>query len=113
MHVVQEIKKINQMLKNGSNILYNTKIEVPSYNSVVQKWIHFKTFKGLNLEHDTKLIRDIFKFHRSNLNHIILYYSKNMNTCLLMCRVHAKYINLLIPAYSLHDYNTSIIATYT
>ena len=101
------------MLRNESNVLYRTSIQVSSYCKVIERWIKFKTFKELKFDTPLSLIRDIFKFHRSDSNHIVLYYSKNMRECLLMCRVKSKYINLLIPAYSLQNFNSSFIATFT
>lgn len=113
MELVPDLDKIKDMLKNGSNVLYTTEIEVSSYYNVIKRWVNFKTFKDLKFENELTLIKDVFKFHRSNLNHIILYYSRNLNNCLLMCRVNAQYINLSIPAFILKDKNESLIATFT
>lgn len=113
MPVVKEIDKIRQMLQNISNVVYPISINVSSYKHVLSRWLSFKKFESLHFAAHMGLIRDVFRFHRSNLNHIILYYSRNMQNCLLMCRVKGNYRNLLIPAYSLRDINCSLIAIYT
>lgn len=113
MTVVQKLSRIKQMLCNESNVIYPTSIQVNSYNKVIERWIQFKTFKNLKFDVRLSVIRDIFRFHRSDTDHIVLYYSKNMQDCLLMCRVKGNYVNLLVPANGIIELNRNIIATYT
>lgn len=115
MPVVLELDVIKNMLCNESNVVYDVPIQVSSYRHVLDEWINFKTFKKfkkLFLKGETNLVREVFKFHRSDTDHIILYYSKNMRDCLLMCRVKGKYINLLVPAKGISELDKNIIATY-
>ena len=58
-------------------------------------------------------IKDIFDFHLSNINHVILFYSKNKKNALLMGKIDKKYINIIVPAYTLKEKNVSIISTFT
>ena len=112
MQVVLGLEKIKQLLCNESNIVYDVPIQVNSYRHVIERWINFKKFKKLCFEEDQSIIRDVFRFHRSDTDHIVLYYSKNMPDCLLMCRIRGDYINLLVPAVKICELNKNIIATY-
>ena len=107
------MEKIVSMLRNGSNIVYIVPIQVNSYREVIDRWLSYKRFEGLTFTKQMSIIRDIFRFHRSNIDHIILYYSRYHNDCLLMCRVGGKYTNMLLPALNIKDHNRSIIAVYT
>ena len=113
MTVVHNLCRIKQMLCNESNVVYPTSIQVSSYCHVIERWVQFKTFKNLKFDTRLNIIRDIFRFHRSDTDHIVLYYSKNMQDCLLMCRIKGNYVNLLIPANGIIELNRNIIATYT
>ena len=113
MPVVEELKKIKEILQNVSNVVYPIPITVDSYRHVLDRSIQYKTFKQLHFAPHMSLIRDVFRFHRAHLNHIIVYFSRNMLDCLLMCRIRGKYINILIPAPIIRDKSCSLIAVYT
>ena len=113
MPVVEELDKIKQILQNVSNIVYPVSISVSSYRHVLDRWIKFKTFQQLHFGPNMHLIRDVFRFHRADPNHIVVYFSRNLTDCLLMCRIRWKYINILTPAPILKDKKCSLIAVYT
>ena len=69
------MEKIVSMLRNGSNIVYIVPIQVNSYREVIDRWLSYKRFEGLTFTKQMSTIRDVFRFHRSNIDHIILYYS--------------------------------------
>jgi hypothetical protein len=113
MPVVEELDKIKCILQNVSNVVYPVAINVKSYKNVLDRWLSYKNFTRLHFAPHMGLIRDIFRFHRGNLNHVIVYFSRNMIDCLLMCRIKGKYVNILTPAPVLRDKNCSLIAVFT
>lgn len=107
----KKIKKIFNIFSKPSNIVYPIKYEINYYKEVVDIWKLYKNEK--KIYNNDFLIKDIFDFHLSNINHVILFYSKNNNNALLMGKIDNEYINLIIPAYSLKDKGVSIISTFT
>ena len=55
---------------------------------------------------------NIFELRKKNADHIALYYSKNQDNCLLMCKISGKFINLLLPALEINLRERSFIAVY-
>ena len=103
--------KIKKLLKGTCNSAWKTQIVVNNYKEVINQWIYYKN-KGKILL-DSKEIKDAFEFHSNNRDHILLYYSKNKTTGLLLCRINKRIINLIIPSEQLNKYDSSIIATYS
>ena len=89
-------------MKDGARVVYK---------EVINIWKLYKNEK--KIYNDDFLIKDIFDFHLSNVNHVILFYSKNNKNALLMGKIDNEYINLIIPSYSLKDKDVSIISTFT
>ena len=112
MVVVREARTIRTLLSQVCNVVYDVAVEVESYKQVVASWVKYKNTKSSYLRKDEDLISDIFKFHRIEKDHIVLYYSRNKPECLLMCRVGGKYINVLAPAAGIDHLGRNIIAVY-
>lgn len=109
MIAVYELKKIKEMLKCPSNVTKKVSFIINNYNEVLSAW---KAYQNNHLLEDSKDLYDIFEFHNSEIDHIILYWSLNQTDCLLMCKIRGKYINMYIPM-TLSNINRSFIATYT
>ena len=108
------IEKINKMILRPCNMVYKVPLRINSYQEVLNEWKNYKVGRNLTVSmENSKLIMDLFKFHLTAIDHIILYYSANQRDCLLMCRVDNKVVNLSIPAYNMYDMNKSVVATYS
>ena len=107
-------EKIKELLLQECNIVYDTKLNVSNYNDVINVWLQYKNEKKLNIdEENSYLIKSIFDFHEKNIDHVILYYSKHMMDCLIMCKVNEKYMNIQIPTEeNIIHLNRSFIAVY-
>jgi len=92
------------ILKSPIKIIY-LPYNVLSYQTVIKLWKCF-------LKGSTKLpdIDTIFNFHSNHPCHVLLYYSKNLNDCLLLCKINNEYMNIRLPMeyYS----NKSFVAIY-
>lgn len=109
------MEKIKKLLLQNSNVIYNIKLSVLNYKEVILAWKNYKSKNELNIldEHDKHIIKNIFNFHKLSIDHIILYYSKELIDCLIMCKINNKYINLQIPTNDLiSNLNRSFIAVY-
>lgn len=105
-----ELNQIKQLIVNPSKMAMGVPFTVSSYREFVEIWKNYKTNKRLIT--DDFLIRNIFNFHQSNINHVILYYCYNFDTCLLMCKINQKYCNVEIPCDNLKSHRRNIVATY-
>jgi len=110
MPVIHELNRIKEIFNHPCNIIYKVPFSVDNYKDVLFAWREYKK-KGRNSTYH-KTICDVFDFHNTNCDHIILYWSSNMNDCLLMCKVQNKYINIKIPML-IENVEESFIATYT
>ena len=104
--------RIKHILKQGCNIIYKLNLEVQSYKNVIDVWKKYKHNNMLLVHNDRDVINDIFNFHKSNTDHVILYHTKYNENCLLMCKINGKYINLLIPAVEINQEQKSFAAVY-
>ena len=87
--------------------------EVNTYQKVLEIWQKFKRGQmPPSISLDDHLLHAVFKFHQSQINHVILYYSKEKNDCLLMCKVDNEYRNISASIEPLEKLEYSIIATY-
>lgn len=109
MPVIHELSRIREILNHQCNIIYKVPFMVNNYKEVLIAWREYKKNKSLSFN---KTVCDVFDFHTTSCDHIILYWSANMNDCLLMCKVQNKYINIKIPML-IESANESFIATYT
>tara|TARA_B100002051_G_C16225148_1_gene387674 strand:+ start:123 stop:452 length:330 start_codon:yes stop_codon:yes gene_type:complete len=109
MPVIHELSRIREILNHQCNIIYKVPFMVNNYKEVLIAWREYKKNKSLSFN---KTVCDVFDFHTTSCDHIILYWSANMNDCLLMCKVQNKYINIKIPML-IENAEESFIATYT
>ena len=72
-----KFEKIKQILNQGCNVVYRLKLEVDAYKSVIDVW---KTYKRVNtlsiVTSDRRIIKEIFDFHKTINDHVILYFSR-------------------------------------
>ena len=109
----EKYNTIKRILNQGCNVIYKFDFEISSYKNVIQIWKMYKHNNILTLGNENrKLIKDIFNFHKTNIDHVILVFSKNNNDCLLMCKIKGRYINLLIPSLELNQNQKSFAAIY-
>ena len=86
---------IKNMIKKPCKYVTRVPFHVKSYKTVVHSFNAFKPHKEINIiTSDNYLLKSIFIFHLSDVNHVILYYSKHLENCLLLCKIHNKYINI-------------------
>ena len=104
------IAKIKQMIMKKPSMTTLTKLEANDYTFVVKMWIKYKKTGRLLIDDYT--IRSAFEFHKSDVDHIICYYSKDKKYALLLCKIFGKYINMQIPADTCNTFHSSAIATY-
>ena len=109
MTVIHELSRIKEILNHQCNIIYKVPFMVNNYKEVLIAWREYKKNKSLSFN---KTVCDVFDFHTTSCDHIILYWSANMNDGLLMCKVQNKYINIKIPML-IENAEESFIATYT
>ena len=90
-------------------------MSVFDYNEVINVWLKYKNEnKLILLDEDKHIVKDVFDFHKENIDHVILYYSKELLDCLIMCRIDNKYINIQIPSEEkIRKFNKSFIAVYS
>ena len=107
--------KIKNLLLQECNVIYNTNLSVCNYNEVIDVWLKYKNEnKLLLMENDLHIVKNVFDFHKENIDHVILYYSKELMDCLIMCRIDNRYINIQIPSEDkIRNFNKSFIAVYS
>ena len=107
-------ERIREMILHPCNVAWRVSMRVDSYDEVLNVWEVYKKGEPLGLQgRDGRLIADLFKFHRDDMNHIILYYSAGKSNCLLMCRIGCEVVNTYIPADSIYSSERSVVATYS
>jgi len=106
--------KIKNLLLQECNVIYKTNLSVKDYNEVINLWLKYKKENKLYLlDADKNIIKDIFEFHKKDIDHVILYYSKELLECLIMCKINNKYKNIQMPCYdNIVNYKKSFIAVY-
>ena len=106
--------KINQMLRRPCNVAYEIPLCVESYSEVIVAWNRYCSGGALPIPSSARsIIRSIFDFHANSSDHIILYYSRNQDKFLLMCRVGGRLVNLWAPAVDIQHRDKCFVATYS
>ena len=90
------MNEIARLIKKPCTFARTIPYTAHSYNHVIDIWKAFKNGQSLPLD-----ISQIFHMHLSNINHIILYNSKDLDNSLLLCYINGRFINTVIPNYSL------------
>ena len=67
---------------------------VNNYSKVIEFWNKYKKNRRISID---IILKNIFDFHLSKNNHVLLYYSTNLDNCLMMCKINEKYINIRAP----------------
>ena len=106
------INTIKRLLLAGCKTAFKTPIEVDSYNTVIRGWNAFRQDGSLSDVENRYVVNGIFQFHKSNLDHVILYYSRNRTDCLLLCKIGGRYKNIRISSYGLENREKNIVAVY-
>jgi|TARA_B110001450_G_scaffold174490_1_gene162856 hypothetical protein len=109
MSVIYELDKIREIIKRPCNMTKKVPFVIEKYSDVIDLW---DAYKKNNLLNYNKILLDIFEFHYSDMDHIILFWSLNKRDCLLMCKIKNKYINITMPML-LQNKSYSFLATYT
>jgi hypothetical protein len=110
MNYSSDIDKIRCMIMSPAAYVEKLPFSVNSYNEVVKLWNKYKTTDKIDM--DNSQIRNLFDFHKSNKNHVLMYYSFGQDNCLLMCRVGENYLNILADARPTDLLGYSYIASY-
>ena len=103
----------NTLKKNPLNV-FSVSHMVNNYIEVIYLW---NKFKKTNYYYDYT-IRSLFNIHLEESDHIIMYYSKNQNEILLLCKQNNIYFNCKIPYMTFHCdkiekmKNTNFVAIY-
>ena len=114
MVVIYELEAIRSMIRKPCNVVWEVPFIVNNYREVVSAWIRYRRTGTLHPSiGDSYLLKEIFDFHANPKNHIVLYRSKDLSNCLLMCRIGGKYINILVPVEDDDRSRGSLVATYT
>lgn len=110
MLLLSDLKNIKEMLKKEPTMLQTTSLSVDDYQEVVELWKLFRDENKLMI--DDYWVKQFMAFHKTPRNHILLYYSKNLRECLLMCRTNNRYFNIKIPDSDLGKFDKNFIATF-
>ena len=110
MNYSSDINRIKTLIQSPAAYVEKLPFSVNSYNEVVNLWIKYK--KTGTLDYDNISIRNVFNFHQSNTDHVIMYYSQGQVDSLLMRKVGENYLNILVDAQPTDLLGFNYIATY-
>lgn len=90
---------IKKIIMEPSKQIINISLQVDSYSKVVDLWKKYKKTRNINMNNaeENYILNNLFDFHFSEINHVLLYYSCNLDHCLMMCKANNKYINISAP----------------
>ena len=103
-------QKIKHVMMGSCNIARKVPFEVNDYKEVLDLWRIYKMGGNLYINENQDL-KNIFQFHESMVDHVILFWSVNHENCMLLCRVGGQCVNCFLPMQL--DKKYSFIATYT
>ena len=107
--------KIKRMLLSGVKNTIKVPFLASNYQEVVRLWKIFKRsgsvrdIVGRENDQITIQINQIFSFHSSDPEHIIMYSSPHLSDALLLCKANGKYTNIRLPTPMFSD---GFIAVY-
>lgn len=108
------LDKIKEMLLRGCNITEKINFSVNNYKKILLTWNYYKNKRKLPIHlRSCKNINDLFNFHYTDKNHIILYHSSSLYDALCLSCIEGRYVNFIIPADQLIEKNYSFYAVYT
>ena len=90
---------IKKIIMEPSKQIFHIPLQVDSYSKVIDLWKKYKKYKNIDLNdvNQNYILNNLFDFHLSEINHVLLYYSCNLDHCLMMCKANNKYINISVP----------------
>ena len=106
---------IKKIIMEPSKQIFHIPLQVDSYSKVIDLWKKYKKYKNIALNdvNQIYILNNVFDFHFSEINHVLLYYSSNLDHCLMMCKANNKYINISAPIQkNLIKTDTNFIAVY-
>ena len=106
---------IKKIIMEPSKQIFHIPLQVDSYSKVIDLWKKYKKYKNIDLNdvNQNYILNNVFDFHLSEINHVLLYYSSNLDHCLMMCKANNKYINISAPVQkNLIKTDTNFIAVY-
>ena len=109
------LKKVKHIfVEKKPNFVYRLQYNIKDYNDILNLWKNYMKSKKVicPFEYET-MLKNIFSFHKMDIDHVIAIQSYNLTNCLLMCKINKEYINLIIPKIPFHENDISIIATFT
>ena len=110
MNNSRDINKIKALIQSPAAYVEKTSVSVNSYIEVVKLWTQYKKTGKVDL--DNRVIKNVFDFHKSDTDHVIMYYSLGHTDCILMCKIRANYLNILVDARPTDSLGDNYIATY-
>jgi hypothetical protein len=109
---LEEIKKL--FVEKKPNVVYGFNYIIKDYKNILELWKKYLITKKIICPFEyEQTLKNIFEFHKTTINHVIIIQSYNLKNCLLMCKMHNNYVNLIIPKIPFHENRISIVATFT
>ena len=108
---------IRELLKNKPRTLFPLEYNI-THSVLLELWKNYYERHELEplREHnmtENQYVNSALHFHYESCHdHIIMYYGLQNASCLLLCKVNGRYLNVEIPQNDLQDYGCNFIATY-
>jgi len=106
-----ELTFIKNIILTKPTYIAEVPFRVSNYAEAVSLWVQYKKHKTISIENSH--VTNAFKFHLNCGNHVVMFHTYKNNTCLLFCKIHNKFYNIIIPFVNDGIAMTeSFIATY-
>ena len=96
-----QLKYIRKTLKKEPLNIFSIPHQVSNYLSIIKLWnkykINHRRINGRTQFFQDYTVRCILNFHLEDPDHIIMYYSKNQQEILLLCKQNNIYFNCKLP----------------
>ena len=117
-----QLKYIKNILKKEPLNIFSIPHQVNNYLSIIKLWkkykINHRIINGRTQFFQDYTVRCILKFHLEDSDHIIMYYSKNQQEILLLCKQNNVYFNCKLPYMTFNNKklekirNTNFVCIY-
>jgi len=104
------LQKIKGVISKPSVSTMQIPVYVESYEEIVSEWTRYKSGGGLT--NDDYHVRNVFDFHATHGDHVLLFHGLHFSTCLLLCKFDGIYKFISIPCADNRIYDRNFIATY-
>ncbi len=94
-----DIIKLRRLFLKPCRNVIKLPYNIQNYREIIKLWTNYLNrgdLSRISLK-DRSNIRNIFEFHKSSFDHILLYSCKNAIDRLLLGKINGEYINILIP----------------